>query len=234
MANYLNITLDTIAPSGVSVLINGNADKVTSTAVTLTATCSDADLNGYQMKIWGTAEAPTEDTAHWETYRETKNITLPSGDGVKTVYLKVRDDVWNESATASDSVTLFEKVPEITQFYINRSRISMNQGMNHVAGSIYVSENVDKVKLMLVQDANATYNSPSNVEIPKSYGSEIYDDNDDAECSDSVLELNGVISKELGITFTVYAGDIVTASPGDGVKILKVFVRSAETGRWSV
>ena len=58
MANYVNIILDTIGPSGVSVLINGDADKAITTAVTLTIGCSDADTSGYQMKIWA-----------WETYQ---------------------------------------------------------------------------------------------------------------------------------------------------------------------
>ena len=37
-----------------------------------------------------------------------------------------------------------------------------------------------------------------------------------------------------GIIFNIYADDINSVSPGDGIKIIKVFVRSAETGKWSI
>ena len=67
MANYINVTLDTIEPSSVGVLINGDETKTSSSAVTLTIDCADPELAGYQMKIWGTADAPTESDAIWET-----------------------------------------------------------------------------------------------------------------------------------------------------------------------
>ena len=61
-----------------SVKINGDEEKTTSTAVSLAITCSDADLTDYQMKIWGTATAPEEADAVWESYQEEKNVTLSS------------------------------------------------------------------------------------------------------------------------------------------------------------
>ena len=234
MANYINIILDTIGPSGVSVKINGDADKAITTAVTLAIACADTDLTGYQMKIWGTADVPTETDAIWETYQTTKNVTLSSGDGLKTVYVKVRDDVWNESATASDTITLYEKVPSIVSFSVNSSRISLVNGKNIISGAFYSDENVDAVKLMIVDNVNARHDSPSNIAIPKNAGSELYDDNNDATESEAVLELEGRVNKEIGFNYTIHASDIVAVAPGDGVKILKAFVRSAETGNWSV
>lgn len=234
MANYINIILDTIGPSGVSVKINGDADKAITTAVTLAIACADTDLTGYQMKIWGTADVPTETDAIWETYQTTKNVTLSSGDGLKTVYVKVRDDVWNESATASDTITLYEKVPSIVSFSVTSSRISLVNGKNIISGAFYADENVDAVKLMIVDNVNARHDSPSNIAIPKNAGSELYDDNNDATESEAVLELEGRVNKEIGFNYTIHASDIVAVAPGDGVKILKAFVRSAETGNWSV
>ena len=234
MANYINIILDTIGPSGVSVKINGDADKAITTAVTLAIACADTDLTGYQMKIWGTADVPTETDAIWETYQTTKNVTLSSGDGLKTVYVKVRDDVWNESATASDTITLYEKVPSIVSFSVTSSRISLVNGKNIISGAFYADENVDAVKLMIVDNVNARHDSPSNIAIPKNAGSELYDDNNDATESEAVLELEGRVNKEIGFNYTIHASDIVAVAPGDCVKILKAFVRSAETGNWSV
>ncbi len=234
MANYINITLDTVEPSDVSVLINGNEDRTSSTAVKLTIACSDPVTEGYQMKIWGTADAPTEESAIWETYQQTKNVTLPSGDGLKTVYVKVRDDVWNESAAVSDTVMLYEKAPSLIGFNVASSRISLTAGKNIVSGSFYADEKIDAVKLMLVQDVNAPHDSPSNIAIPRNAGSDIYDDNNDSVPSETALELSGIIDNVLAINFTINASDIVSVSPGDGVKILKAFVRSAESGNWSV
>lgn len=235
MANYINVTLDTIEPSSVVVLINGDETKTTSSAVTLTIDCADADLSEYQMKIWGTADAPTESDAIWETYQHTKNVTLPSGDGLKTVYVKMRDDVWNEnSLPAYDSITLYEKVPSIVSFSVTSSRISLVNGKNIISGAFYADENVDAVKLMIVDNVNARHDSPSNIAIPKNAGSELYDDNNEATESEAVLELEGRVNKEIGFNYTIHASDIVAVAPGDGVKILKAFVRSAETGSWSV
>ena len=234
MANFVNITLDTIAPTGVSVFINGNVEKTTSTAVSLTVGCADEDLSGYQMKIWGTADAPTEESASWETYQQTKNITLSSGDGLKTVYVKVRDDVWNESAAASDTITLYEKLPSIIGLSVNKSRISLVEGKNVTIGNFTVDENISEIKIMLVQNSNDSYDSATNVIIPTTNGSGIESDSGVLPCKNGVLHTEGVVDSVIGLSFSIYAADINNVSPGDGVKIVKVFVRSAETGSWSV
>ncbi len=234
MANYVNIILDTIGPSGVSVLINGNDDKAITTAVTLTIGCSDADLSGYQMKIWGTADAPTENGASWETYQATKNVVLPAGDGIKTVYVKVRDDVWNESATVSDTITLYEKLPSIIGLSVNKSKLSLIEGQNLTLGNFTVDENVDAIKVMIVQNSNDAHDAATNIAIPVANGSKIETDNGDLTCIDGVLKAEELVDCALGISFDIYASDINSVSPGDGVKIVKVFVRSAETGSWSV
>lgn len=106
MASFFNLTLDTLAPAGLSIILNDGAQYATSATVTAKISVTDAATTGYQMKIWGTKAAKTEAAASWETYAATKSITLPDGDGLKTIYVKVRDDVGNESAAASDSITL--------------------------------------------------------------------------------------------------------------------------------
>lgn len=92
MANYFNLTLDTTAPSGVSLSINSGAEYTTSASVSLAIACSDTDKTGYQMKIWGIAGKATENDATWETFASSKTVDLPTGDGLKTVYVKIRDD----------------------------------------------------------------------------------------------------------------------------------------------
>jgi hypothetical protein len=41
-------------------------------------------------------------------------VTLSTGDGSKTLTWRLRDDVFNESATATDSITLDTTVPVVT------------------------------------------------------------------------------------------------------------------------
>lgn len=236
MANYVNLTLDTIGPAGVSVKINGDEEKTTSTAVSLAITCSDADLTGYQMKIWGTATAPEEADAAWESYQEEKNVTLSDSDGIKTIYVKVRDDVWNESVTASDTISLNSKVPAVN-FRIVDSKISLVSGKNTAGGNFGFDENIDAAKIMIVSDINARHDDDTNIRIPVTNGSFMFKDDDSllTKEKEGYLEFeNNICDKDYLNYYIIRAEDIAAVSPGDGVKILKLFVRSAETGSWSV
>ena len=114
MASYFNLTLDTTAPSGLTLQINDGALYATSTAVKLTIGVSDEQTTGYQMKIWGIDGVAEEESASWETFATSKSVNLTSGDGLKTVHIKVRDDVGNESAEVTDDITLNTTVPVVT------------------------------------------------------------------------------------------------------------------------
>ena len=88
MANYFNLILDTTGPSGVSVKINGDESKTTSTAVTLDIICTDADTTGYTMKVWGSIvdsmgkAIDTESSASWQNFSNSLNVVLdPSAEG---------------------------------------------------------------------------------------------------------------------------------------------------------
>lgn len=234
MASYVNLTLDTIGPGGVNVKINGDEETTTSTFATLSITCSDADLTGYQMKIWGVVSALTEDAASWETFQETKNIILPETGGIKTVYVKVRDDVWNESVTASDTITLFTKLPTVEGIRLINSKLSLVNEKNSTGGSFAFDENIDAAKIMIVQDINAKHDDPSNISIPTTNNSYIMNDSDEI-LTDGYMEFdNKFCDCNYTVFFAIYAADIAAVSPGDGVKILKVFVRSASSGNWSI
>ena len=88
MASFFNLTLDTLAPAGLSLILNDGAQYATSATVTAKISVTDAATTGYQMKIWGTKAAAKEADASWETFAATKSITLPDGDGLKTITLK--------------------------------------------------------------------------------------------------------------------------------------------------
>ena len=234
MANYINLTLDTAAPGGVSVLINSGEAKTSSTAVTLAISCSDSDTTDYQMKIWGISGAEMEDSASWESFSASKSVTLPTGDGVKTVYVKVRDDVWNESAAASDTISLYTSVPTVSVNYISGAKFSLVSGKDSVYGEFSYDEDISAVKLMLVQDANASHDNASNISIPTANGSCMTDVNTSSPYSCDTLEYEIDVESAYPMEFTINAADINAVSPGDGVKIVKAFVRSAASGNWSV
>jgi hypothetical protein len=96
---------ETTPPTG-SLTINGGAQYTTSTDVTLTLTCTDA--NGCaQMQF-------SNDGTNWsspEAYSATKAWSLSWGDGTKTVSAKFQDNPGNWSTVYSDTIILDTTAP---------------------------------------------------------------------------------------------------------------------------
>jgi CBS domain-containing protein len=93
-----SIILDTVAPVG-TIQINNGIYSTNTHTVTLTLTASD--LNGVQSMQFSTNNIAW--TA-WEPFSGTKTITLPAGDGVKTVWVKYRDNAGKVSVAYSDTI----------------------------------------------------------------------------------------------------------------------------------
>ena len=219
MASYFNLTLDTLAPAGLAVSVNDDAIYTTSASVTLKTAVTDADTAGYQMKVWGVAGAAAEEDAVWETYTAEKSVTLPEGDGLKTVTVKVRDDVGNQTAAASDSITLNTVVPVVTVTGPDRSRISKVSGYANAVISFVSDVDFTDYKVCVVPAANSL--ESAGTVIPTAGGSE----NTGGSAGD--------YKAATPISVTVNGADLEAAAAGDGVKIVKVFVRN-EAGTWSV
>ena len=94
------IVLDRTGPTG-SVAINGGAASTSSRLATLTlgATDTASAVTNMQFSWNGTS------WYGWEPYASTRNVTLPAGAGVKTIYVRFRDALGNVSASFSDSIT---------------------------------------------------------------------------------------------------------------------------------
>jgi hypothetical protein len=107
-ATFLDdIDLDTAAPTG-SIVIGSGEMWTTSASVTLTLTYSDSASGVYQVRysndgVW--------DTEPWESPSPTKTWNLDSGDGSKTVYYQIVDNVGWESISFSDDILLDTTVP---------------------------------------------------------------------------------------------------------------------------
>jgi hypothetical protein len=112
MANFFNLILDTTGPADGAVSINSGAVYTTNQVVSLGITTSDTPTTGYQMKIWGAVDTAydadvqtLEGDSAWISYADTKTIKLSATGGSKTVYCKIRDDVYNATSQLSDSIT---------------------------------------------------------------------------------------------------------------------------------
>ena len=219
MASYFNLTIDTTAPSGLTLSINDGALYATSTAVKLTIGLSDEVTTGYQMKIWGIDGVDEEVSASWETFAKTKSVNLTSGDGLKTVHIKVRDDVGNETEEVSDDITLNTAVPVVTITGPDKTKISKVEGFNKSKITFTCDVDFAEYKVCVVPQTSSTQDA--GTVIPTTAGS--------INTSGS----DGSYPKTTPIEVTITGTDLETASSGDSVKIVKVFVKTA-AGIWSV
>ena len=232
MANYFSLTLDTTGPSNPSIRLNSNAQFATNELVTATIGTGDSVTSGYQMKIWGdidvswaksnglvgsSATTVSEATASWISYATSKQLKLSSGDGSKTVNLQLRDDVYNVSALASDSINLDTSRPIVTITGPDVSKISKQDGKNVAAFSFTVDSAFVEYKVK-VTTSGADHST--GTQIGSANGS-------------TNMSATGSFAKGSVINSTINGADLEAASAGDGTKVIKVVVRD-EAGNWSI
>lgn len=226
MANYFNLTLDTTAPTSPSIVLDGGATYATTQLIDATIGVDDADTTGYQMLIWGdvdttenTSIQDTEVDSSWISYSTTQQIKLSSGDGAKTINLRVRDDVLNESSQTSDSIELNTSLPIVSVSGVDTNRISKISGANVSSFSFSVDVVFDEYKVKVVSSTGTTHDS--GTQIPETAG------------STNMSGVAGAYPAATNIDASITGTDLETASAGDGEKIIKVFVKD-EAGNWSV
>lgn len=214
MASYFNLTLDTLAPTISAFTINSGASVTTSQNVTLTITCADAA----SMKIWGINGVANEAAASWETFASSKQVTLTSGDGSKTVYIKVRDSVYNESAASSATITLSTAIPTITITGPDVNVISEQDGKNVSTFSFTSSMALKAWKVKLVPSNSSAHDA----------GTQIGTTNGSTNMSGTTLAANTATECK------IYGSDLSAAAGGaDGTYIIKVFGQASANDLWS-
>jgi hypothetical protein len=98
------VFMDNTPPTG-SILINGGAPTTPSSSVTLTLSATDnCGVASMRFSNDGTTWADLE------PYATTKNWTLASGEGTRTVYVYFKDGAGNASGIYSDSITVYSPV----------------------------------------------------------------------------------------------------------------------------
>lgn len=218
MASYFNLTLDTLAPQGLTIKLNNGSQYTTNKTVQLAVNVTDESADGYQMKVWGINGVANESDATWETLANIKNVTLSTGDGLKTVYVKVRDDVYNETAAASATITLDTSVPAVTIIGPDVSKISKTSPKDVATFSFTSNTAFTEYKIKVVPSNSSLHDA--GVQIGTANGS-------------TNMSATGTFKACTAISCKVYGKDLEAASSGDGEKIIKVFVKNAH-GTWSV
>ncbi len=131
------ILLDTTAPTG-SVKINGGAAQTAAAAVTLTLAATDGTGSGVATLSYSTDNGST-----WSTpaaFVASKQITLPSGDGSKTVQVKFTDKAGNTSGAYSASIILDTTPPTGTVIinsgatYTTKTAVTLGLGATDPSG----------------------------------------------------------------------------------------------------
>lgn len=140
-------TIDTISPTG-SIGINGGAVFTNNADVSLALTASDITTSVTQMIISSNSDFSG---ASYESFATSDTFQLPAGDGIKTVYVKFKDSVGNESISYSDSITLDTTGPSGT-LSINASNLVTND--TAVTLTINASDALSSVAEMIVSESN--------------------------------------------------------------------------------
>ena len=100
------VTVDTMPPYLLSILINNGANETHILFVNLTLKATDYPSGVDQMSF----SSNGVNWSAWESFSPTKSYTLPSGNGLKTVYFKVKDKAGNIAPPVSDTIIL--NIPE--------------------------------------------------------------------------------------------------------------------------
>ena len=211
MASFFNLILDTIAPVGLALSLNDGAHYTTSRDITAAITLSDAETTGYQMKIWGITDVEDEASAVWETFAASKALKLTDGDELKTVHIKVRDDVGNETAEVTATITLNTVVPVVSITGPDKTKISKVNTFDTAAFEEYI--------IRVVPSGSSLHDA--GVAIPTTGGSTNTSGNEGGYAAKTPIEV------------TIKGADLEAASAGDGTKVVKVFVKNV-AGTWSV
>ena len=230
---YSSILLDTSAPSG-AVVIGSAAARVNAAEQTIHITTTNTDV--IQYKVWGDVDAafdtevqPLEADSTWKSFAtealtQDLAIRLAAGDGSKTIYVKIRDDVLNESPSFNAVVFLDNTLPTVAiTAGPTPKKISKIATKNSSELSFQSSEDFMEYKVCVVAAESNTHD----------VGVVIGTANSSKNTSGVATDVSKAYPAATPIDVIITGADLEAASPGDGQKIIKIFVKDV-AGNWSL
>jgi hypothetical protein len=201
---------DTTPPVG-TISINSGSTSTSSSTVTLAL--SSTEISGAQMKF-------SNDNVTWttaESFAMTKSLTLPSGDGTKTVYAKFADSAGNWSDVVSDMITLDTTAPTGT-IVINANVASTNS----TAVTFTLTSTETSGAQMKFSNDNVTWSTAQTFATTKSWNLASGDGNKTVyvKFADSVGNWSVVASDTITLDTTAPVISGITVSPtADGLTV---------------
>lgn len=219
MAAHFNITLDTTAPAGGAISIDGGAVATNVQAVNVEITTTDPDTTNYEILVWGDIDGgpATEGEAVWEAFTENRAVTLAAGDGEKTINVRIRDDVDNQTAILADTITLDTTAPAVT----------ITDGPTPAKVSIVAGNRISTAEFTPDADIVAW-----EARVAPAAGSTRDQSTLIGQVNGSVTQ-GGAVAAATPVEISIDGRDLKAASDPDGVKIIKIFAQD-DNGNWSV
>lgn len=228
MSSYFYLDLDTRPPANPVLLLNGGAAIAGRREVVVelaTPDYGDGANDVAMMLLWGDVDPasdplvqPTEVASTWQAYQPDYVLRLSDGSGRKTVNARLRDDVCNETPVFCDSIDLDFDSPAVTILTpADRTRISKVAPCDRAVFQWEANRPFTSYEVRAVPTIGA----------PHQAGARILTVNGSVNTQGV-----GAFDAETAITTTIHGADLEAASPGDALKLVKVFVRDA-TGVWS-
>lgn len=228
MSSFFTLTLDTQPPASPEVLINGGAIASGSRDVRVALRTADYQTGAHdvtKMRIWGDVD-PTADPkiqmaeldSTWMAYSEEVVVRLATGTGRKHVRARLMDDVCNVTLEFSDFIDYDPALPVITVVSpVTRSRISKTAPCRQAMFAWQSSHAFDRYEVRVVPNVGSPHQA--GILVGTGHGS-------------TNVSADGTFAANTAISTVIDGADLEAASPGDGSKVVKVFVRST-TGVWS-
>jgi hypothetical protein len=171
----------------------------------------------------------TPPASSWVTYGN-RDLTVAAGDGVKTINIRLRDDVGNTSSVATDTITLDTTAPVVTIDAGPSStaggsppKISKVGGWDDGSITWHADSDIQAYKIKYVPSSGA--DQTQGTTIPTAGGSTNVNVTSDGSVK---------VAASTQVTSHINGTDLdAAAANGDGTKLLKVFVQDM-AGNWSV
>lgn len=158
------------------------------------------------------------------TNTTTKSVEVENTDGAHRIYVKVRDDVYNESSAVYVDAILDTTKPTVSITYLETQndriptpKISEQDGKRTFTFRFRVNEPFAEYKVCVVADSSV--GQASGTVIGETNGSQH-------------MHETGTFAADVDIECVIRGEDLKIASSADGQKVIKIFAKDM-TGNWS-